>query len=87
MLLCFRKQHVLPRLFIRNLCRDEMNYFDTRDWFFFSDRKSEAMKLVKIVHSPQVNSLTHGRCITSLTNKQSILICRGGQQILNVTLL
>ena len=52
MLLCFRKQHVLPRLFIRNLCRDEMNYFDTRDCFFFSDRKSEAMKLVKIVHSP-----------------------------------
>ena len=67
-----------------NLCCDEMKYFDAQNWFLFSDRKIELMKLVKIIHFTHlhVNALTHGPFIASLTNKQSILVCRGGQQIL-----
>ena len=51
-LLCFRKQHVFSRPFIRNLYHGEMNCFDTVKTLF-SERNSEPIKSVKIIHFPQ----------------------------------
>ena len=51
-LLCFRKQHVFSRPFIRNLYYGEMNCFDTVETLF-SERNSEPIKSAKIIHFAQ----------------------------------
>ena len=61
---CFKKQHVLSRLFTRN---------------FFLGKKREPIKHLKIIHfahhsPPCKRSYTCAMCVTRFTNKQSILI-------------
>ena len=82
LLSCFRKQHVLSRLFLR---------FYLFIYLFIYFCWGEPIKRLKIIHFVHHSTPCKGSytCafITSFTNEQSILICRGRQYILTAHLL